>query len=111
MNSETLVSDCTVCGCPMRRDYAAENVSVGTHDYATPLISESLAMHPEQIAEHRQRFPNVEVQPDGCPVFHNTQQHRRYLKEIGWNKQPQRRKSLGRTKLPPKSRQHIGATP
>lgn len=98
---------CLECDMEMIRHYRAEGVSIGVHDYATPLVSQSLAMHPEQIAEHRERFPKIEVQADGCPVFHNTNEHSKYLKEIGWKKQPQRRK---RTKLPSKSQQRVSAT-
>jgi hypothetical protein len=48
-------------------------------------------MHPDQIPEHKKRFPNIEVTPDGCPVFNNVKEHKDYLKAIGWEKEPQRR--------------------
>jgi hypothetical protein len=65
----------------------------GQREYATPLVSQSLAMSPEQIGEHRRLFPDVQVTPDGCPVFTSFSQHDAYLKKTGFQKLPGKRKA------------------
>lgn len=72
----------------MRRVYSFS--PAGVRDYKTPLISQSLAMNPSQIAEHKKHFPDVEVTPDGCPVFTNYRQHDEYLEKTGFVKNPNR---------------------
>jgi putative FmdB family regulatory protein len=87
------IEHCPECHRELTRSYAAEHSgNVDGREYATPLASDSLAMHPEQIPEHRKRFPNIDIMPDGRPVFHNVREHSRYLKAIGWDKMPQRRR-------------------
>ena len=63
----------------------------GNRDYATPIVSQSLAMHPEQIGEHRRLFPEIKVTDDGCPVFSNYADHDAYLKKTGFQKNPGKR--------------------
>ena len=82
---------CGKCDLEMIRDYPAESFNVGIREYATPLVSQSLAIHPDQIPEHSRYFPDVDVTSDGCPVFHNTRQHSDYLDKIGWDKRSQRK--------------------
>ena len=69
------------------------------------IVSHSLAMHPDQIKEHKQRFPDIKVTDDGCPVFTNTQAHDKYLKAIGWKKVPGRKRRRSK-KLPCGSGNH-----
>jgi len=59
-----------------------------TSDYCH--ISDSLAIHPDQIPEHRKRFPNVEVLPDGRPKFNSVRQQQKYANACGFEKQPQK---------------------
>ncbi len=54
--------------------------------YTTPIISDALAMNPNQIAEHRRMFPDIEVTPVGQPVFDNFEKHEAYLKATGFRK-------------------------
>lgn len=82
---------CAICHGPMRRDFGNEAKYAST-DYAKPLISDSLAMHPDQIAEHNRRFPDIKVHSDGRPQFDNPKQHDKYLKETGFVKAPKKRK-------------------
>ena len=74
------------CGDEMKRDFVAENASV-RGDYNEPIISDSMAFDAVDLAEHRKRFPDIEVQVDGRsarPVFRSLNQKRKYLIERGW---------------------------
>ena len=83
---------CFDCGTKMVRDYRAEGVKIGIHEYDGGHVSDSLGMHPEQIPEHQKRFPDIKVQSDGRPVFRDTNQHSKYLDTIGWEKKPSKLK-------------------
>lgn len=85
------VINCEVCNHKMKRDYSVDRFNTGSKKYTKPLISHSMAMHPEQIAEHRQLHPEVEVTKDGCPIFNNTKEHDNYLKKMKWEKRPSKR--------------------
>jgi hypothetical protein len=63
--------------------------------YSRPIASDSLAINPEQIPEHRKQFPDVEVLPDGRPVFDNFAKHDAYLKKTGFRKKRQKLKPKG----------------
>ena len=78
---------CEKCGSEMFWDMRPF-MNGSTGDYS--LISDSLAMNPDQIAEHNIRFPNIKVHPDGRPEFTSVRQHHHYLEQIGFVKQPQR---------------------
>ncbi len=80
------------CGALLKRSYLSELCNVGVIEYAKPHVSDSLAMHPEQVPEHRKKFPDIEVLPDGRPVLRDTSQHNKYLKRIGWYKAPSKRR-------------------
>ncbi len=88
------ILECSQCGQDMYREY---NFSVGGDTYSKPLVSDSLAINPEQIPEHREHFPDVEVLPDGRPKFENFKQHDNYLKKTGFVKQTQKIKRKGKT--------------
>lgn len=84
---------CPECGDSMYREY---NFRTGNKTYKQPLISDSLAINPEQITEHREHFPDVEVLPDGRPKFENYKQHNDYLAKTGFVKQTQKVKKKGK---------------
>jgi hypothetical protein len=79
------------CGADMRWDLAG-NVS-GGNNYEH--ISDSLAIHPEQIPEHRQKFPGVDIIPDGRLRFTSTKQQERYAERCGFYKKSQRIRKRG----------------
>ena len=85
------VHKCTKCGADMRWDLTG-NVS-GRGDYEH--ISESLAIHPDQIPEHRQKFPSVGTLPDGRLRFTSTKQQERYANRCGFDKKRQKTKPKG----------------
>lgn len=81
-----------VCaGCESNNTIRLFGFTDGQREYATPLVSQSLAMNPEQIGEHQRLFPDIQVTPDGCPVFTNFAQHDEYLKRTGFQKLPGKR--------------------
>lgn len=59
-------------------------------------VSDSLAIHPEQIPEHRKLFPNVEVLPDGRPKFTSVKQQEKYANRCGFTKKEQKIRKKGK---------------
>ncbi|KKN77824.1 hypothetical protein LCGC14_0355610 [marine sediment metagenome] len=85
---------CGECDSIMDHDFKAENVLVGAgrRSYSKPIVSDSLAILPEQIPEHRKMFPNIEVTKEGQPVFDNFSDHEAYLKKCNFEKVPQKKR-------------------
>ena len=82
---------CPECGEGMTINCGSGiKVMVGNEPYPRPLISQSLAINPNQIAEHREKFPDVDVLSDGCLKFNDFRSHDNYLKATGFQKIPQR---------------------
>ena len=99
MASPEPIMRCPECGGLLRRDYQRDRANPRGKDYGSPIVSHSLAMHPDQIREHKQMFPDIAVTSDGCPTFYNTQEHDKYLKASGWRKNPGKRRRRSK-KLP-----------
>lgn len=87
---------CQNCGGHMERDYNAQAPMINNRPYSKPLHSDSLAINPSQIAEHRKRFPGVEIDGQCRPVFTNAAQHDKYMDKCGVQKLPQRIKRRGK---------------
>ena len=86
---------CPKCNYAMRWD-----LHVAIHgNYKTPIHSDSLAINPNQIAEHKKLFPNIELDGDCRPIFDNFVDHEKYLDKTGFVKLPKKLKTLGRKKL------------
>lgn len=97
MSQSSELLECANCGTKMYRVY---NFSIGGDEYSKPIVSDALAINPSQIPEHREHFPDVEVRPDGRPVFKNFRQHESYLEKTGFVKHDQKtRNKLGRTTI------------
>ncbi len=58
--------------------------------YETPLHSDSLAIAKSQVAEHRARWPDIEIDSEFRPVFTGFKQHDDYLEDTGFAKVPQK---------------------
>ena len=58
--------------------------------YSKPIHSDSLAISPTQVAEHKRLFPNIEIDSEGRPVFDNYKDHDAYLEATGFAKSPQK---------------------
>jgi len=80
------------CGQTMTRDYKTDLPHTQSDSYRRPIVSDSLAMNPSQIPEHNRMFPDIEVLPDGRPVFDKFSSHEAYLKKTGFVKLPGRQK-------------------
>lgn len=91
-----------ICDCRgelMTRDYASERANIGDREYRSPIVSDSLAVSPAQITEHKRHFPDIEMTPEGQLVFRSYRQHDDYLKKIGATKNRQKiRKRRGNPK-------------
>jgi len=86
---------CPKCGQLMRWDLSG--IGIGDGDYHHE--SHSLAIHPDQIPEHKALFPDVHVTPDGLPSFTSVKQQERYANACDFDKKPQRGRKLGRVLL------------
>ena len=62
-------------------------------------ISDSLAINPDQMKEHHEQFPDVDVLPDGRIKFTSIRQHDKYLEKTGFVKIPQKLKRLGKKEI------------
>ena len=91
MNQYDKSEFCDDCLATMERDYNQHGLHCGNKHYSKPIISEALGIHPDQTAEHREHFPNIEVMPEGQLKFDNYQAHNNYLNKIGWGKNENRR--------------------
>lgn len=79
---------CPDCGNDMRWD-----LNIGIHgNYRIPIHSDSLAISPDQRAEHEQRYPYIELDKQNRPIFDNFSAHEKYLKECNVVKERQKLK-------------------
>ena len=78
------------CGELMRRDFKADKPMAGNRTYHKPIVSDSLAVSPTQVEEHRRLFPDVKILDDGRPVFEDYKTHDAYLEKTGFVKRPQK---------------------
>lgn len=70
----------------LERDILVEHSAV-RGDYNKPLVAQSMSFDAIDVAEHRKRFPGVEVRTEGriaTPVFKSLSQKRGYLKKRKW---------------------------
>ena len=82
---------CPICNQTMQRDIAADAPRVhGNRYYEKPLHSDSLAIAASQVAEHKRRWPDIEIDSEYRPVFTGYKQHDDYLKDTGFVKLPQK---------------------
>lgn len=90
------VKKCSKCGANIVRNSGIESPSIRGRDYNRPIHSDSLAISPSQIAEHKKLFPNIEIDNEGRPIFDNYRRHDDYLEKCGFDKKEQRIKPKGR---------------
>ena len=90
-NTKT-VHRCPECGFDMRWDLGGNVSGCGGYEH----ISDSLAIHPDQISEHKQKFSDVDVLPDGRLRFTSVKQQEKYCKKTGFDKKPQKKKIKGK---------------
>lgn len=86
--------NCTICGDRMYRDYG--DVRVGGTPSHKPVVSQSMAIGVEQIPEHREKFPDVQVHSDGVLQFKSNKQKDSYMEKTGFYQPPKKEKIKGR---------------
>lgn len=86
---------CPECGKGMERCFGSGGGRQTSTSYGSGIVSQALAISPDQLEEHKKHFPDVRVQEDGCIVFESYKQHDDYLKKTGFQKLPQKIKGLG----------------
>ena len=84
-----------ICGTKMNRDFAAD-IPHAANDYKKPIHSDSLAINPEQRAEHEKLFPDIKLDNQCRPIFDNFQSHEKYMKQCNIVKERQKTKPRGK---------------
>jgi len=69
---------CPSCGALMDKDFSANIPQVYQSGYRKALHSDALAIHPSQRAEHRERYPGVEIDHLNRPVLTSVAQADKY---------------------------------
>lgn len=88
----TGIHKCPVCGSDMRWD-----LNIAIHgNYSKPIHSDALAINPDQVEEHKKKFPNIELDSQCRPIFDNYVRHRNYLKATGFTKLRQKQRPKGK---------------
>lgn len=82
------------CGAHMNRDFAAD-MPFASGDYKRAVHSNSLAINPDQRAEHEQRFPDIKLDKQNRPIFDNFQKHQAYLDKCNIVKERKKVKPKG----------------
>jgi len=72
--------------CPVCGKYMVWKSGIGIANGDYNHYSESMAINPSQIAEHKAAFPNVDVLPDGRIHFTSVKQQERYVDKCGFHK-------------------------
>jgi hypothetical protein len=72
------------CGKTPRRSFRDETVHAET-DWTEPLLSESMGVMPNQVAEHRRRFPDINMTDDGRVIIKSRAEKRRVMKTLGFH--------------------------
>jgi hypothetical protein len=81
-----VVEKCPKCGGQIKPGFPKSYVGIcanGDFD----LVSDSLAVTPQQVAEHRKTFPDIDVQSDGRLHFTDVRKYDKYLKQTGFKRQ------------------------
>ena len=89
MSQSDETEECWQCAATMERDMSAEGgaAPVGCEN-ANTFWSDSLAINPDQIPEHRRLFPDIPVDSGGRPGFTSHKQRERYIEVCGFEKKP-----------------------
>lgn len=94
-NTTKGVHKCPKCGGDMRWDLTGIGITKGDYNH----VSDALAIHPSQITEHRQKFPGVDVLPDGRIHFTSVKQHSDYIEKCNIHKPMNRTTTKGISKI------------
>jgi hypothetical protein len=92
MAQSDLAPACYFCNSKMDRDFQADLFHTSDDSYQTPIVSDSMAISMDQIAEHKRECPDIEITGEGQPVFRSYKQHEAYLKKTGFTKSPKKKR-------------------
>lgn len=99
----TVTIDTTTKGihiCPKCKSEMAMDCRIAIHgNYQHSVHSDSLAIMPSQVEEHKRLFPNIEIDSEFRPVFDKFTEHQKYLDATGFQKLPQKIRHAGAKKL------------
>lgn len=77
------------CGGKKRRNLEAEFNNGGKRgaigDWTNPILSDAMGVSAAQVAEHRQRFPDVAITNDGRVVCESLTHRRKIMKKLGFH--------------------------
>lgn len=79
---------CYQCEVECNRDFQSDLFHTASDTYAKPIISDSLAVGIDQIAEHRKQFPDIQMTNQGQPIFDKYSTHEAYLEKTNFVKHP-----------------------
>jgi putative FmdB family regulatory protein len=103
MSEHDRIEKCPKCEHEMGRDFKTDLPHASADRYSKVIVSDALAMNPEQIPAHKKQFPNIDVTPQGQPVFDNFKQHDAYLNKCNFKKVPKKKRLRG-TKIETKKK-------
>ena len=83
------------CGRDMEQNFSGGKVMIIGAEYKKPLHSDALGIQPDQVSEHREKFPDIELDSQNRPVFHNASEHQSYMDKCGIVKHKQKVKPKG----------------
>lgn len=86
---------CEVCDSVLVRDFGDIRFGKGHKQYRRQIVSDSLAVSIDQIEEHKKKFPNIQITPEGQPVFDNYADHDAYLEACNAVKIPGKSRKVG----------------
>lgn len=72
------------CGGVFRRNLRSELVNSPEQDYRTPVLSDAMGVHPNQVQEHRRAFPDIPITDDGRVVCSSHANKKRHMKALGF---------------------------
>jgi hypothetical protein len=87
---------CALCNRQMHRDYQIDLPHASGGRYSSPIVSDSLAVSIDQIAEHKRAFPDIQITKEGQPVLEDYKQHQNYLDKCGFAKMPKKQRVRGK---------------
>lgn len=86
MSEYDRVEHCSNCGSVTNRDFQADLPNTPADRYATTIVSDAMAINPEQIPEHKRLFPDIKLTKEGQPIFEKYSHHEAYLKKCNYVK-------------------------
>ena len=76
---------CEHCGSDSCvRDFAGEHVASTEQEYQTPVCSDAMGLHPDEIPAFKRRNPDINVNSEGQIVLRSHAERQRVMKRLGF---------------------------